>query len=411
MLGVFNVRHARQAQSGSQAALVVVIIAAVIILYILALPPDVRNWLLTNGSNYSTPGSGPGQGQGLEVSNLLDETPGLLTVQASSFKSLMIPSFSLKITTEGSVLSQLPNILVLHGVFTSKQYSFPFKIENPDLVSNVRLSFNVNKASGRLVIFLNGQEIFNAKLSKGSPKPILLPKDLLRPNNELLFTVSSPGLAFWRVNTYELENVLITATVTDVSRSESSQQVVLGDEDVQNLDRVEVSGIVECSQAKGLLTILVNDLLVFKALPDCGSVMHLAVDPSTLHRGVNVLTFKSEQDYAFDNLRLKLYFSKPLHPTYYFNIDDSYFETSASGEQVLKPGFAVKLFLDFPDPDARKQLEVSVNGRKFVVDTFNAEFEKDISSYVFSGVNSVKLKPLRNVEVSRLKIVLQRSQS
>ncbi|MCD6464480.1 hypothetical protein J7L02_03095 [Candidatus Woesearchaeota archaeon] len=409
MLRVFNVRHARQAQSGSQAALVVVIIAAVIILYILALPPDVRQWLLTNGSNYSTPG--PGQGQGLEVSNLLDESPGLLTVQASSFKSLMIPSFSLKITTEGSVLSQLPNILVLHGVFTNKQYSFPFKIENPSLVSNVRLSFNVNKASGRLVIFLNGQEIFNAKLSKGSPKPILLPKNSLRSNNELLFTVSSPGLAFWRVNTYELENVLITATVTDVSSSESSQQVVLGDEDVQNLDRVEVSGIVECSQAKGLLTILVNDVLVFKALPDCGSVMHLAVDPSTLRKGVNVLTFKSEQDYAFDNLRLKLYFSKPLHPTYYFNIDDAYFETSASGEQVLKPGFAVKLFLDFPDPDARKQLEVSINGRKFVVDTFNAEFERDVSSYVFSGVNSVKLKPLRNVEVSRLKIVLQRSQS
>ena len=186
---------------------------------------------------------------------------------------------------------------------------------------------------------------------------------------------------------------------------------MLGDEDVQNLDRVEVSGIVECSQAKGLLTILVNDVLVFKALPDCGSVMHLAVDPSTLRKGVNVLTFKSEQDYAFDNLRLKLYFSKPLHPTYYFNIDDAYFETSASGEQVLKPGFAVKLFLDFPDPDARKQLEVSINGRKFVVDTFNAEFERDVSSYVFSGVNSVKLKPLRNVEVSRLKIVLQRSQS
>lgn len=391
----------KKAQSGSQAAIVVIIIAAALIIYILALPPEVRHWLLENTTTNQT--------QGLEgnlIEELLDESPGLLSTIATDFKSITIPSFALRITTSGKVIKQLPNALIIHGIFTNKPKTIDFKVDNPPLTNNLRLSFNIKQASGRLVIRLNDEEIFNSKLKKGSPTPIELPSDLIKGDNQLIFSVSGPGIAFWRVNQYEIENILITATITDVTGGESIQQVVLGNSDIENLDRSEISMIVDCSEAKGLLTITLNGNQAFEAVPDCGSITKIAVQPTQLHKGINIISFKSEQDYTINNPRLKLYFTEPNYPTYYFDIDDKYFNDINTENEALRSQYKVKLVIEFTNPDVRKQLELTINGRKFSVDVFKTHYEKDISQYVYSGINSLKLKPLKDVEVSRLKVLL-----
>ena len=77
------------------------------------------------------------------------------------------------------------------------------------------LSFSTPKHEGRLTITLNGVIIHENEVNTASPSPITLPKDLLKQNNNLVFSVSGPGIEFWKSNEFIIDDMKITADVTD----------------------------------------------------------------------------------------------------------------------------------------------------------------------------------------------------
>ena len=105
--------------------------------------------------------------------------------------------------------------------FNKKPVTITFSITDVTNTDTFLLSANVNDAEGSLILFLNGEEIYNKATTGGNLDPVILPKELIQLDNTLELKVNSVGAKFWKTNKYQLEDVKITAEFTDRSAMES----------------------------------------------------------------------------------------------------------------------------------------------------------------------------------------------
>jgi len=110
------------------------------------------------------------------------------------------------------------------------------------------LSFNINAAKGNLIISLNGEDIFNSPILEGNVQPIKLPKNLLKDVNELIFSSSSPGLAFWATNEANLDQIKIVADVTSVEAQSSKNIFLVSETEKKNIEKVILKFQPNCNQ-------------------------------------------------------------------------------------------------------------------------------------------------------------------
>jgi len=405
----FNMKSKRGEGKGTIAPLIL-LITLLLVLYVIMLPEDLRNELLDEPND------------GVDIDNLTGTTPRdnsisdairneeiLLRKNPGRLDKLdfrqvknTLPAVSLFSETSDEEFAYSRNIYVENSLFSEIADKMSFKLDNPSNHKNLLLSFNANQRSGRLVITLNGQVIFNDELTQPTVEPIKLSVGMLQNDNLLEFRVSSAGGRFWRTNSYALDNVKVTGQEIDTSTLGSSTNFVVLDDDWQNTETVLLRFIPECNQANvGRLDVSINAESVFSQVPVCGDLQAIEFAKDRLKVGNNQLSLKSSSGkYIVDGIEIIQSLRQPTNPTYYFEMD------SEEIKDLLRLNdIALNLYLQFAD-DEFHNLDVFVNGHVIHIDEKKNRFVWNIEPFLFAGTNAIKLIP-RSKDIDVVEMVLQ----
>lgn len=385
--------------SGAGAAVLVGIIAALIIVYILVLPPEERAALLEedneSGDNGGTEVSGNG--------TLLLESPGRLDYISQKEIEHTLPSVNLFTTTSAVVLESRQSLYVKNAWFDKTFVNMTFEIPNIENTENIYLVFNIKRHGGRLILKLNGYEVANNELTAINVDPIELPKRILQRENTLEASVSGVGWKFWRTNEYILENIQVTADITDISTRKSELVFQVTSTEKNNLDRVFVKFFPDCSiREVGPLNIWLNNNKIFSSVPDCGILRPLEVSPHLLLSGENNLAFATDKgSYLIDTITVKSELREMVYPTYYFEVNESIYG------DIIDDDLDVILYFEFVDDVEQKKAEIWVNNHQRGLDTRDREYDMNINSMVKEGNNVIEIKPKTILDVVNLEVFVR----
>ncbi|GIU69341.1 MAG: hypothetical protein KatS3mg002_0577 [Candidatus Woesearchaeota archaeon] len=325
----------RKGQSSSSAAAFIAILTVVIILYILFLPPDIREELLSDGRSA---GGGTGTNINTEQSSiLLRENIGRVSYLKDKEKYYDIPTVRIYSTTSGQVIKAVPLIYIKNSLFDKEQSTYTTTFEyDHRTTNNLIISFTVKDHYGPLIISLNGREIFKGYVEGN--KFLQIANSDLYANNELKFSVPNPGVVFWKSNKYSIENIQMTADVTDYSGSSSLQRFTISESEKNNLESATLYFRPVCTQSQvGPLEIELNRRIIYNSIADCGTRSFASLNIENINAGSNELKFSAEKgSYLLDNLQVKLVLKKESYKVYYFDMSEKLFyknpETARCGD-------------------------------------------------------------------------------
>lgn len=376
----------KRSQSATNAGVTIILIAVLIVFYILFLPPEDRAELL--GESYPDTGSPGGVTPGAK-SVLFSSMPGRLFPPSANMVEHTLPSFLVFTVTNANELKRVDSLYIMNSAFSDKSEEVIFFFD-PQTTEDVKLSFNVKKRSGRLTILVNDYKIFENEIEDASPQPISIQKEYLTSKNRLVFKVSEPGAAFWRVNEYELENVLISGKVTDYSGALSEQHFSITDSEYENLDRAVFEFLPDCPPREaGLVQILINNRMIFTSYPDCGVKTSIEVSKDFLRPGDNVLVATTGGgSFLIDMPKITTFLKEAAQPVFYFNIPQALYDAMYYGER------GVVLSLRFIDTTSIKRGTVDINGFKIYFETQDILYQTFLDpEFLIIGPNSVKITP------------------
>jgi hypothetical protein len=374
-------------QSGAPAAALIGIITLMFIFYILFLPPSERKSLL-EGENATIE-----EGTGL----LLDEAPGLLTFTEKGVFDHSISNIYLIETKNAVILGQENPFIVKKGWFSEQQKSMVFSAGDLDNTENVMLSFQASERKGTLVIALNGQKIFEGVVSLQNPPPVALPKTLLRPTNQIDFSVTG---GFFSSRKYSLSDIKVIADITDVKKQISQNTFTISDTEKENLDSAFLDFYPICEQRTvGTLTIELNGKVIYAAAPACESLNRQDLYGEDLRNGKNTLVFRIDKgSYRVEQIRVRTVLKAVKAHVEFFNVKTSLYN------DILDKNRQVILRIEFIDDNKKKRAELNVDGRKDMIDQTDDIYERDISTWVKEGNNYIEIKPLTELDVVKLQV-------
>jgi len=379
--------------SGTGTAVLVLLIAAFIVLYVLFLPPATRQELLEE----KTPGT-------LADINktLLLASPGRLDYLAKKDIEHTMPPVNLYSTTKASVLKAVNSIYIKNAWFDKQSANFSFSIDDPANTKNILLSFIVNKHLGRLVITLNGNQIFSSEVYGVNLEPIKLPNDMIGKDNIIEISVSDVGAAFWKTNEYALESIKITADITDVSTRQAMNTFITTSTEKDNLERIFLKFLPDCEQySVGTLNIMLNNHNIFTSVPDCGVLRVLEISPYYVISGENIIIFETTKGaYLVDHISVKSSLKELKYPTFYFDVSGDAYNAVASGTHVV-------LTFEFADDVEYKKAQIWINGHLDGFATNDRVVEIPITLFVNKGNNVIEIKPQTTVDIVKLQASLE----
>ncbi len=312
--------------AAGSSAVMLVIIAAIIIFYLLSVPPVERQRLL-DGDDIDDDNGGTLTGSStFETETLIKENIGRLVKMPFSEKNHEMSAVTVSTQINAEVISNKNSLYIRNSIFTKKFPTIEFEID-PDHSNNLKLSFNVETASGVLMLYLNGQEIFAGEMKYTSPPAIELPSSALKEDNTLLFYLYRPTWAFWRINEYQLVDVNILGEIEDISKDSASIDFAITDVEYVNIDQATFFFIPDCTiNDVGKLNVYLNNRKIYSAVPDCGVQNYVILDTFDISSGKNTLGFKTDKGtYLIDQPRVKTKLKDQIFPVYYFDLEDKYF--------------------------------------------------------------------------------------
>ncbi len=385
--------------SAGGAAGFIAVIAGALLLYILLLPPDVRDELLDeNGVTPPDNGVLPDDDilNGINRT-LLDESPGRLSYQRFDEYEHNFPSINLFSTTSGKQREIGNALYIKSGIFDRKEEFVEFEMPKRDLVENIYLYFDLNRNrnnKGELIIWLNDKRIFRGEVGDSLSDPISVNKDDIRESNVLGLEVSGVGWKFWTTNEYEVNNLRVFYDEMDKSRQEGSNSFIIRDSEIQNMDMAKLEFNADCNPREAeVLEVSLNRHTIYSSVPDCGSMNRVDVSKDVLRAGENTITFRGTKgDFLITNSRLRTEMKEIAYPVYYFEVDDRLFDTKEN-KSVLDDRYDVWLNFRFIDDGERKTARVFINGNQFYLDTNGGDYKRKINHYVEEGTNAIKIEP------------------
>ena len=382
----------------SMIALLIFIIGLALILYILFLPPDDRADLLDQNRTSTD------DGEKDDITILLTKEPGRLTNLAEDEIIQDLPSFSLFTRTDADTLIEFDSIYIKKSLFEEQKRNISFMIDNFENTDNFVLSFTVPKHKGVLTVILNEGILLSKEITTISPAPIKLPKDYLKNQNSLVFKVSGPGIEFWKSNEYNIENMKITADITDKTSQENKQIILVTEQEKDNLESFELRLVADCRALEtGPMEIYLNKRLIYSGVPDCGIKIEVPpVDAMRLREGENDLLFRTEKgNYMLYGIETKLKLKEPLFPTYFFSLETEEFENIKSDDADIN------LTLLFPNSVDRKKGVVLVNDYFMEIETYESSYERKINEFIRDGNNAVEIRAEQEkLDVLELEVIL-----
>ena len=379
----------------------IIAIVVLVVLYILFLPPDERARLLEN--NVTDDPTHPD----FRTTILLREHIGELTYLGFDFREYDFPSFSISTEAGARLITSKSSAYVKNSVFDEVTDRMEFSAK-PELTDNLLLSFNVDKASrGRLRITLNGETMFNSRIPEGNSPPIQLDSSLLRNNNELKFSVSGPGIIFWRYNEYELSSLQILGDVTDVSLSEHTNSFIIPERELDHMKSARLSFVPVCDERQVReFEVFLNHDRIFRGIPDCGVLNMQTIARNQLRSDRNTLEFRVGAGRVLvDRPRLGIEMEEEQHLIYYFELEEKYFRENNDDYELISPR-EVFLEFSFPNNDP-KRFEVFVNGYRIGINIARTEHDRNISSFVRPGTNSIEIRPQQDFTITEMRVRLK----
>jgi hypothetical protein len=389
-------RVSKLGQSANGAAVVIILITILIIMYVLFLPPEDRAELLGEESTGVVPGGPTGA-----KTTLLAKTVGRVYPPGGNIVEHTMPSFLVFTVTNANELKRTASLYVKNSAFADKTGELSFFFDSKTM-DDVKLSFNVKSKTGRLIIKLNGYDLLESEIKESSPLPIKLPKEYLQPKNTLTFEVSESGAAFWRINEYELENLLVSAKVTDYTAASSEQHFSIPESEYEKLESAVLEFLPDCPpREEGIVQILINNRVVYTSYPDCGIKTNIEVSKDFLKLGDNTLLANTNSgSFLMDMPKITTNLKESILPVFYFNAPNQLLDLVYTG----KRGIAISL--RFADSTSLKRGNIELNGFKSYFET------QDIFYYVvvdpeslMQGSNAIKIIPQSGpIDIAELRV-------
>lgn len=379
----------RRKAQGSQAATLVGIILVMFIFYILFLPAQERKALL-EGDNLSqiSDGSYP-SGKLFEIS------PGRLTFTEKTVLDHSIPNIYLEESRESVILAQENPFTIYRGLFGEQKKRMVFGVDDLANLKNVVLGFSAPYRKGILTIALNGVVVFENAVPVQNPPPIVLPRALLREANELEFFVQGSWI---QRKKFELSDIKVVGELTDVARQKAQSSFTISPTEYDNLKTAFLDFYPICEQSKvGIMTVALNDKLLFAGQPACDSLNRQDVFLEDLNEGKNTVGFSIDSGaYRIEQIRLRTNLEPVKSFIEYFDIKQSLYNS------LLDKSRKVILRIEFVNDGESKRADVSVNGKLMSIDQKTNMFEREISESLREGNNYIEIRPLSNLNVVRV---------
>lgn len=395
----------KRGQSAAPAAVLIVVIAILLVLFIAIMPPAERAELLGEETGEAEE-EGSDTGEDIEEAepeqNLLSVTPGRVDFLAQNEIEHPLPVINIFTRTETKVLAEKNVVYAKKSSFSEESSVFRFPVSNLARAENFLLSFDVREVKGRLIITLNDEEMFSAEI-EGARLPLSLPKHGLKENNEIVFSASSPGIAFWATNEVSLENVKVVADITDVEAQSSKNTFLVSEMEKRNLEKVVLKFQPTCKYGEvGKLTIWVNGNEIYSGIPECDLAMvPIEFSSDLVYQGENSLVFRTERGtYLLSHVVIESELKEVEFPTYYFELSYEEHQAIKEGERRLR------LAMDFVDVVTSKYGELVLNGHLIHFDTKEVNYVADVSEYIVQGNNALKIKPRKTLEIRELRVDL-----
>ncbi len=388
----------KKGQGAAGAALVLAVILGVIIMFVLFITPEERAELLEEEEEGTS-------GDGLVTSggrNMLTAHPGRIDYLGQNEMEHPLPVINIYTRTESETIAERNTLYAKKGVFSEETARFSFNVAEPELVENIFLAFSVKESEGRLLVTLNGEAVFNQEL-EGAVPPIPLPESLLQENNELIFSLSSPGLAIWATNEARLENIRIVADVTSTEAQEARSIFLISETEKRNLESLSLQFQPGCRHDEiGLLTVTINGNEIYSAVPDCDLPMvPIEFSPTFVNLGENAVVFYTARGtYVLSHVLVESKLREIDFPTYYFELSHEQYTDIQDGDRHLR------LEMNFVDISDQKYGSIVFNGHLRYFDTKEPSAVIDLSPDAVQGNNALKIKPKRTIEVRELKVEL-----
>jgi len=379
----------RRKAQGSQAATLVGIILVMFIFYILFLPAQERKALL-EGDNLSqiSDGSYP-SGKLFEIS------PGRLTFTEKTVLDHSIPNIYLEESRESVILAQENPFTIYKGLFGEQKKRMVFGVEDLANLKNVVLGFSAPYRKGILTISLNGAVIFENAVPVQNPPPIVLPRALLKEANELEFFVEGSWI---QRKKFELSDIKVVGELTDIARQRAQSSFTISPTEYDNLKTAFLDFYPICEQARvGIMTVALNDKLLFAGQPACDSLNRQDVFLEDLREGKNTVSFSIDSGaYRLEQIRLRTNLEPVKSFIEYFDVKQSLYNS------LLDKSRKVILRIEFVNDGQSKRADVSVNGRLMSIDQKTNVFEREISESLREGNNYIEIRPLSDLNVVRV---------
>jgi hypothetical protein len=294
---------------------------------------------------------------------------------------------------QGSILLSRDTVLASNNAFEKQPTTIYFSAK-PDQTRNAVLSMNIaSKTGGNVIVTLNGQEIFNQQVQTRTISPLTLTN--LQQDNNLTFSASSVGFAFWQTNRYTLQQVKVTADVTDLSAASSTQSFSVAPEEYSSLQSAVLSFVPTCDK-QGSITIELNGMNIFSGMPDCDNLNTLEIAPSKLLPGENRITFSTtEAAVVIDSPGVTTSAQQRSNRAFNFVVQPA----SAQGKQVI-------LRVLFPDSADHRGV-IRLNGNTIPLHAPDV-IEIPITSYVRAGANSLSFEATsQDFEIVKFDVLIQ----
>lgn len=387
----------KKAEAAAGAAVLVAVIAGLLIMFIVLAPPEERAKLLGETST----GTGTGTtATGDIVTNFLKVSPGRIDYFPKDKIEHPLPVVNIQTKVESKVLTEKNLAYSKKAVFSEETADFKFPIDNLDNIDNVFLNFRVKSLQGRLIITLNGDKIYNSEAKGGQDLTISLPKASLEEMNEIVFSLSSIGAAFWATNEATLEEIQIVGDIINKEAQSAKSTFIISKTEKDNLEKVTLKFKPDCLYGQaGKLAISLNENEIYNAVPNCDlSIVPLEISPEKIVLGENEITFKTEKGaYILSNLILSSKLKEMDFPTYYFDLSNEQYE------DIQADKFKLRIKMEFVDSTEWKNGELIFNGHHKSFETKKINVVWDLSEDIVQGSNAIKIKPKKTIEVRELR--------
>jgi hypothetical protein len=388
---VITLRRRAQA-TGSAAATLIGIITLLLIFYILFLPPEERKELLAEEQTLA-PGIIPEGGE-----TIFKAAVGRLSYVGQTEFQHIIPNILLSEERQAKIIEEFPPFTIKKGWFRKQYKNLTFYLTDLETVDNVLLSYQASMRRGRLKIIFNGLPIYEGTVNVQNPKPIPIPKGLLRADNSVEFQVWGFGLIFSRQ--YDITDAKIIGEITDAKKQEASNAFSVPEKEYDNIETGYLQFYPICDQdSVGVLEITLNNKVIYSAVPVCENPARQDLFKEDFASGKNTLGFKLKSGVArIEQMKIKTL----VKPTKGYS--DFFFLKPEVYTAIIAGKAHAVLDIEFVDDGELKEAQTNINGRLDVLSQRAPKYTRDISGVVRDGNNFVGIEPLSDLNVISLSV-------